>query len=228
RSGIGLSLTSDKIGLAQTNFVDLYYAYRIPLGKSTLAMGLNGRLEHGTLNLDRAQGNDPGDQVLPLQDESVFLPNFGAGIQISNDKYYVGLSMNQLLNNQYYVSSNTYQSGDFRMKTLYLMAGYKIALSDKVDFQPAFLASRNPSAPFDLDLHAGFIFMDLIYTGITYRLEDSFDLLFMYQLTPQFRIGAAYDFIVSDLSDQTPGSFEFFAQYNFTFGHQQVKHIRYF
>lgn len=228
RSGIGLSITSDKIGLAQSNFVDLYYAYRIPLGKTTLAMGLNGRLEHGTLDLNRAQGNDPNDQLLPFQDEEVFLPNFGAGLQISNEKFYVGLSMNQLLNNQYYVSGNTAQDGDLRLKTLYLMAGYKMAINDKVDFQPAFMASHNPSAPFDFDLHAGFIFLDLIYTGVTYRLEDSVDLLFMYQLTKQFRIGAAYDFILSDLSTQTAGSFEFFGQYNFTFGNQHVKHIRYF
>jgi type IX secretion system PorP/SprF family membrane protein len=228
RSGIGLSVTTDKIGLFQTNFVDLYYAYRIPLGGSTLAIGLNGRVEHGTFNYQNAQGNDPGDIALPDQNQSRFLPNFGAGIQVSNDRYFVGLSMNQFLNNHYYLSNNVKNTRDITMKTIYLMGGVKFDLGEKVAFQPSVMVSHNPSAPLDVDMHAGFIFLDLIYTGFSYRLEDSVDFLFMYQLTKQFRIGAAYDFILSDLSTKTPGSFEFFGQYNFGFGHNQVKHIRYF
>jgi type IX secretion system PorP/SprF family membrane protein len=108
------------------------------------------------------------------------------------------------------------------------MGGVEFELNPKVKFTPTVLASYNRNAPVDLDLNAGFTFMNLLYAGLSYRLEDSFDLLLMYQVNRQFRIGAAYDFTSSGLRDKTPGSFEFMASYIFDYDDEKIRNLRFF
>lgn len=228
RNGIGLSLTSDQIGMFQTNAVDLAYAYRMPFGKNKLSIGINGRLEHAVANWNLAEGVDPGDVMLPGNEQTIILPNFGVGFNYASDNYYFGASVAQLLNNSYYQFSDVPNENDMMMRTLYLMGGAEFGISKNVKFVPTALVSYNPNAPVDFDLNLGFLFMERFYAALNYRLSDSFDLMLMYQLTPQFRMGAAYDFTVSELAGKTPGSFEFMGSYTFDFEDENIRNIRFF
>jgi type IX secretion system PorP/SprF family membrane protein len=228
RCGIGLSLTADQIGLFKTTSVELSYAYRLPVGKSTLSLGLSGRLDHGRIDWEAAQGIDPNDGLLPNDKNPVFAPNFGVGAVLSGERYFVGASINQLLNNTYFQYADLANENDFKYRTIYLMGGLDLPLSAKVRFQPSVLASHNARAPFDLDVNAGFVFMDALYAGVSYRLEDSWDLLVGYQITKQLRIGAAYDFTSSDLNTKTAGSVECLLQYTFRYDDMRIKNLRFF
>lgn len=229
RAGIGLSLTSDKIGLMSTNAVELSYAYRMKMGdEQTLAIGMSGRLEHANADWSLAKGIDPQDAMLPFGETNVILPNFGLGVVYSGADYYFGASIPQLLNNSAYQNADVPAESDFDMRTLYLMGGAEFELTSKIKFLPTALVSYNRNAPVDLDLNAGFSFMDLIYAGVSYRLEDSFDVLFQFQMTKQFRIGAAYDFTVSGLQGKTSGSFEFMGSYVFNYDKEKIRNLRFF
>ena len=60
--GVGLSLISDKIGMVNTTYVDMSYAYRIKINdESTLALGLQGQLDFGRIDWAKA---DPLDTCL--------------------------------------------------------------------------------------------------------------------------------------------------------------------
>ena len=228
RSGIGLAVTTDKIGLFQTNSVDLSYAYRMPLGKNTLSIGLSGRIEQGNADWNKAQGIDNIDNSLPVGEQSLLAPNFGAGATLTGDQFYVGVSVPQLLNNSNFQYSDLPGEEDISMRTMYLMGGADFSLTQNVKLMPSALVSYNPNSPVDLDATLGLMFMNSLYTGVNYRLGDSFDFIAMYQLTQQFRLGAAYDFTTSAISDKTPGSFEIMAGYIFDYNTDDIKNIRFF
>ena len=228
RNGIGLSLTSDKIGWMNTNSIDLSYAYRIPFGKYKLSLGVSGRLDNATADWTSAKGYDPIDGALPVGETTMNLPNFGAGVTFSGEHFYVSASIPQFMNNPNFQFSDLPDEKDFAMRTTYLMGGAEFSVAKNVKFMPTLLASYNPNAPFDLDANLGFLFMNTFYTGVTYRLDDSFDFLLMYQLTPQWKVGGAYDFTTSGLRDKTPGSFEFMTSYTFDYTKEAIRNLRFF
>jgi len=187
KCGIGIALTSDKIGMMQTNALDLSYSYRMPIGKNKLSFGLSGR-----------------------------------------NHFYVGVSVPQLMNNSNFQYSDLPNNNDMAMRTTYLMAGTEFTLSSKVKLLPTALVSYNPNAPVDVDANLGLMWMNALYTGVSYRLNDSFDFLVMYQVTQQMRLGAAYDFTTSAIKDKTPGSFELMASYTFNYDTDDIKNLRFF
>lgn len=228
RCGIGLSLTSDQIGMFNTIFVELSYAYRLPIGKNRLNIGFNGRVEHGQIDWTKANSLDQVDAIIQNAESSATLPNFGFGAVFQGEMFFAGASINQLLNNSYYQSINLPEERDLNMRTIYLMGGAVFNLSRQVEFQPILLASYNRNAPFDLDINLGFSFFRSLFTGISYRLSDSADLLVAYQISKQFRLGAAYDFTLSELSQKTTGSFEIMAQYRFIYDDLGIRNLRFF
>ena len=68
----------------------------------------------------------------------------------------------------------------------------------------------NPS----LDVSANFLYKEKFELGATYRLQDSFGAMVNFAVTPELRIGYAYDHIISDLKVSTPSSHEFILLYD--------------
>ncbi len=229
RCGAGLSITSERIGYYNTTFAELSYAYRIPIGDNYLSIGLNGRMERGVSDQTQATVNDINDNLLITTEPSeTFAPNFGVGFLFSGNKFFVGFSRPQMLNNGSYQNIELDDVKGYRLKTNYLMGGITLPISSKIKFQPTFLISYLPNAPTGIDVNAGFTFFDALFAGLSYRLEDSADILVGYQISKQLRLGAAYDFTLSELNQYTSGSFEFTLQYLFDFDEGGVQNIRFF
>jgi hypothetical protein len=69
------------------------------------------------------------------------------------------------------------------------------------------------NAPFDADININLDIRKKFTAGLSYRLGgdgpgESVDLLAFWQATPQFGVGAAYDFGLSRLKDFNAGSIE--------------------
>ena len=98
RVGVGLSILNDKIGPTQSTGINLAYAYKIPMGKMMLSIGLQAGIESydsdwNQLLLEDGQGVD---EAFALQGTK-FLPNFGAGAYLYGKKFYIGFSSPQLV-----------------------------------------------------------------------------------------------------------------------------------
>ena len=72
-------------------------------------------------------------------------------------------------------------------------------------------------APTSLDLSTNFLFNQKFEIGATYRLEDSFGAMVNYAITPNLKLGYAYDHIVSDLNVTTPSSHEIILLFDLNF-----------
>lgn len=229
RSGAGLSITSDHVGMMSNNYFDLSYAYRIPTGdRGNLSLGLSGRLEMTQIDWTMARALDVDDMTIMGMDQNRTGVNFGAGVYYSTPKFYIGASAPTLLGTTLYEETSFGASDIQRQRSYYLMTGYSFNLSKNVDFRPGALLTFNPNAPFETDINASFVFMDTFLAGASYRLGDSFDAVIQYKFAPEFKAGFAFDFTTTELKDYSDATFEIMLEYMFDYQSDGVDNIRFF
>jgi type IX secretion system PorP/SprF family membrane protein len=100
KMGAGLSVLNDAIGVTKSTLVALDLAYRVKLTeKSKLAFGLKGLANFYRNNLSELKLDQQTD-VAFAQNTNRILPNAGAGVYYSHERFYLGLSTPRLLENQ--------------------------------------------------------------------------------------------------------------------------------
>jgi type IX secretion system PorP/SprF family membrane protein len=227
--GLGLSVISDKIGPVQEDNVYGDFSYTLKLGgEHKLALGLKAGL---TLhNVDYLTKISPS---LPQQNDGAFGANvsnsyfnFGTGAFYYTNKYYLGLSVPNMLKATHLdFNGRTYGN---ESSHYFLTGGYVFDINQNVKFKPFFMAKSSFEAPASLDVSTNFMFYDKFEIGGTYRLDDSFGAMVNYAITPTLKIGYAYDHIVSDLKVTTPSSHEVILLFDVNFSKKVSRSPRYF
>jgi type IX secretion system PorP/SprF family membrane protein len=224
RVGVGLSLVNDQLGVMKNFNAMGSVSYIVPFAKSDLHFGLqlgaaNTRTDYSTLNI-----YDVGDQNL-VSGSSGMSPNFGLGMYYFAEKYYIGLSAPQLLNNQLKVNGNEVGS---QVRHYFFNAGYVFELSPSVKFKPTVFLKYVSNVRPEADFTASFIIRDMFWVGGAIRTFDSVDLLLGLQATEQFKIGYAYDITSSALNQFNRGSHELVLNYRFSYSKGKMVTPRYF
>jgi type IX secretion system PorP/SprF family membrane protein len=221
RVGFGVNLQHDQIGPTDSYWANLSYAYRMPIKKGTLSLGLQASMRSYQVNLADARAIELNDPAVMTGDANKILPNFGVGAYYLSDLFYAGVSIPYVVKNDISFYDGLNGNSDFAREEphVYAMAGMKVPVSKKVALKPALLVKYVADAPIDLDIHASFIFNDMIGVGGTYRLGgfdysggDSFDAL-VHVNFGKFKIGTAYDFSLSQVKEYQDGTFEVFIEY---------------
>ncbi len=73
------------------------YAYRLYLGTGRFSLGLSAGLYGINSNTDGTLIRDPGDPSFPDEVYKRWFPNFGAGVLYYTDKYFIGVSVPELM-----------------------------------------------------------------------------------------------------------------------------------
>ena len=229
RNGLGLAITSDAIAHTRSSYADLSYAYRIPFkNDSKLAIGLAARFENTRIDVNAIEVIDNLDPDVPFADGNRNTVNFGIGAYYSAQNFYIGLSAPTLLKNNLYSDDYVGARSISRFRSYYLMAGVIAPVSQNIKFKPAMMISYAQNAPFELDLNASFLFMDVLWLGVSYRLGDSVAGVIQYQFSKQFKAGLAVDFTTSELNSYTRGSGEIMIEYLFSYEKEGINNIRFF
>ena len=215
--GLGLSVINDKVGPVHQTMLFADYSYRIQVtGDSHLAFGLKAGVnifQADLMSLTPRQGGDPAIYNI----SNKLLPNVGVGLYYYSSKGYVGVSAPKLLEqNIKEVSGNTLTENKER-RHYFLIGGYVFDLSDNVKFKPSFLLKAVAGAPLSIDLSGNFFIKEKLGIGLSHRLDDSFSGLLQYYVTPQFRIGYAYDFTMTELRHYNSGTHELMVGYDFMY-----------
>jgi len=228
--GLGLSIINDKIGpVEETNFyTDFSYTLNLG-GDNKLAFGLKGGGTFHKVGLFSQIGNghvpdlnDPAFQ----QNSSNFFLNVGTGLFYYNNKYYVAVSVPNILKSTYL----DYNGRRFGTETIhyFITGGYVFNINPDLKFKPSTMIKSALNAPVSIDLSANFLFNDKFEVGGTYRLQDSFGAMVNYAISPNLRIGYAYDHIVSDLKITTPSSHEIIILFDINITKKVYQCPRYF
>jgi len=254
RVGVGFSLINDKIGPTNTVGVNIAYAYRIPLGgNKKLAVGLQGGFENYTADWSLLDLVDPNDESF-LNNQNRFLPNFGAGIYFSTDKFYAGFASPHLI--EYDLRQNI-STNIFARQARHYFFSTGIAIPIKGDalvFKPSALVKnvglfaaaskqtqfKNIGAPTEFDIDLSLLFQQTFWLGASFRSAiegfgseatssfDSADVWFSWFLSNGMRFGASYDYPLTELSQVTNGSFEVMLGYEFNYRTKKIVTPRYF
>ncbi len=227
--GLGLSVINDKIGPVEETNIYGDFSYTLNMGgEHRIAFGLKaGATFHKVGLLDEVYYNvpNPGDDAFASNTNNTFL-NIGTGLFYYTNKYYVAFSVPNMLKSKHL----DFNGRQFGTETLhyFLTGGYVFDLTPNVKFKPFAMIKSAINAPTSVDLSTNFMFNDKFEVGATYRLEDSFGAMVNYAITPNLKIGYAYDHIVSDLKITTPSSHEVILLFDLNFPKKVSQSPRYF
>lgn len=228
--GLGLSAISDKIGPVEENNIYGDFSYTLNLGgESRLAFGLKaGATFHKVALFSQiGQSNVPDmDDPAFSSDTSNTYLNLGTGLFYYTNKFYVSLSVPNILKSKHL----DFKGRQFGSETshYFLTGGYVFDLNPNLKFKPFAMVKSAFNAPTSFDVSTNFLFNNKFEIGATYRLEDSFGAMVNYAITPNLRIGYAYDHIVSDLKVTTPSSHEVILLFDLNFPKKVSQSPRYF
>jgi len=229
--GVGLSVVADEIGPAKEQNIYADVSYTLTTSdEGRLAFGLKGGVTLLNVNLLDVVLPQTGSAGDPVFDENIneAFPNFGAGVYYYTNKWYAGLSVPNILKSEHLDKDNINTKAAEEVH-YFLTGGYVFDLSSTLKFKPSLMFKGVTGAPVSIDINANFLLYDRFELGASYRVEDAVSLLFNFGVTPDFRIGYAYDYTISEFSNsQTGGSHEIILLYDIDFSKKNLKSPRFF
>ncbi|WP_053990619.1 type IX secretion system membrane protein PorP/SprF [Mangrovimonas sp. TPBH4] len=231
--GMGLSVISDNIGPVEENNVYADFSYTLNLGgEHRLAFGMKAGATFQNIGLfsDINSSLAISDDEAFSQNTSNTYLNIGSGFFYYTDKYYVAFSVPNMLKSTHLDVTNNGQEYTFGSEELhyFLTGGYVFDLSENTKFKPSFMLKSAFNAPTSLDVSANVLFFERFELGASYRLDDSISGLANFAITPNLRVGYAYDAITSDLSGGTSGSHEIMVLFDLNFAKKVSVSPRFF
>lgn len=230
--GLGLELAADKIGVTSRYDVYANYAYHMQLNeKLKLGLGLRGGISYFNAKLSELIVWDKPDALFDPSSVSNILPNFGAGAYLYGNKFYMGLSVPELL------SYDPSRPASFDIKNnivpkqvrhYFFTMGGAIELNPDFVLRPAMLIKYSQNTPVEFDFNLNLLIKKVLWIGGAYRTGDAAVGMIELQATRQLRIGYAYDFTTSQLKNYSNGSHEIMIGYDFGYDIMKIKTPRYF
>ena len=216
--GVGLNIMTDKIGNISTFFGRVAGAYNKDIGKGTLGIGLDvGMIQKSytgnwitpePLLIDNKIPGSTTSFTNPDFGKATFDLGLGVFYQIPG-KFYAGVSSTHL-------PAQNLESGSlsFQMKRhVYFMTGYHYEATPWLTINPNVIY-RTDFAASNADLNLTLLWLQQVWVGATYRLQDAPALLVGYQgkalpgSVLKYKIGYSYDFPRGGLVGYTSGSHE--------------------
>ena len=233
--GLGLSAIVDEIGPVQETNVYADFSYTLNLGgEHRLALGLKGGVTLHDVGLYSDIGNGyvpaPGDPAFQENVNNTYF-NVGAGFFYYTQNYYLALSVPNMLKSKHLdVTAPSGTAYEFGSETshYFLTGGYVFQLTENTKMKPSFMVKSSFDVSPSIDGSLNFLFFERFEIGATYRLDDSFGGMVNYAITPNLRIGYAYDHIISELDVTTPSSHEIMLLFDVNFPKKVSRSPRYF
>jgi type IX secretion system PorP/SprF family membrane protein len=234
--GLGAIVIHDKIGDTEQFEFSVNGSYHLDLDserKNRLSFGIRAGFTNYTARLDETFVFDEDDPVFNQRIDHKFVPKIGAGAYFYSEKFFAGLSIPTLYagddvlalkgDSIFNGTDNTYFENHWFFNT-----GYVFTLSENLIFKPSVLLKYQAAAPVELDINANFLIYERVWVGASYRTNDAIIGIVEVNITPQIRVGYAYDLTLTDISNYSSGSHEVMIGYNFGKEVIKMKSPRYF
>ena len=231
-TGLGLSFINDKIGPTNTTSFYADFSYKIKLTKkANLAFGLKGGLNMMTHNLTDLSLDTQNDPAFINDVQSKLLPNFGFGMYYFTERFYAGVSIPKLLENNFDLNSTSGTTNLASEKRHYfLIAGSVFDLNEEIKFKPTAFVKLTNGAPIEGDITGSFIFNDKFWLGAMFRTGDAVGILAGINITDQFSLGYSFDWSYANTTFRyNGGSHEIMLRYDFIYkAEEKIRSPRYF
>lgn len=208
RLEVGISIVHDEIGdIVKENNLYADVAYILPVSESSkLSFGVKAGVTFFDADLSRLTTNQGGDPA--MQNVSETFPNFGVGAYWFGDKHYVGLSAPNLFTSKHLENETGLARLGEENIHYFFTGGYVFDLNQNLKLKPAFMARAVEGAPLSVDITANVLLYNRFEVGVAYRFDETVSGLVNFRVTPELRIGYAYDYTTGNLSDFNDGTHE--------------------
>jgi type IX secretion system PorP/SprF family membrane protein len=219
---LGLSLISDDIGDGAKKENNIFgdFAYVLQLNnKHRLSLGIKAGVTIFETNFNGFELESGSTSTDPAFDENInrVFPNVGAGLFYFTDKYYVGFSAPNLLSTKHIEERQGINRFGSENVHVFFTGGYVFQLNPNVKLKPSFMAKGVKGAPGIVDVSANVLLYDKLEFGLSYRLDDAVSGLVNINITPNLRVGYAYDYTITNLGDFNSGTHEILLLFDLNF-----------
>lgn len=199
-TGFGLNTMVETMGLINQSFIDLTACTDVKIsGNSYMAFGISGGVDIKRFDMERAIYESMNTNTYASDFFNSENLHIGTGINYFTNKLHLGASMH------FTPLNNAYKQNE--MYSFYLNGSYLFPLDENWVIKPAvlFKSWANYSA-FDAGLYL--LFKDLVWGGISYRLNDAIIFFADVKITDTIRLGYSFDYGVHHLNWFNNGSHE--------------------
>ncbi|MEO9476859.1 MAG: PorP/SprF family type IX secretion system membrane protein [Cyclobacteriaceae bacterium] len=221
--GVGLNVSNDNLGPENNIQLQLSAAYELKLRFGSLYLGVMPGVFTKTINGNKLDPNDPIDPKLQSflgSRETQTKFNMGFGLLYQSDKgHYIGVSSINLVEPSFDFGVDGLSNSQKRSYVIH--GGKPFVINKKITLRPNVILRTNLTG-FTFDLGSILNYKDKMWTGLSYRLEESLIAYFGYSLmNNKLKAGYSFDLVVHNPDAKQPTSNEIFLRYNlpdFVFG----------
>jgi type IX secretion system PorP/SprF family membrane protein len=213
--GVGLNVTNDAIGITNQLDIGANGSTRVSLGAGFLSMGLRLGVSRYSADLTDAVIKDVDDPVYANNIGGTFIPRVGAGLYYYQRSWFAGLSIPSLLAVDEKITYSSSGMNSFYRAHMYLNGGVVFEPSPEIAIKPSVLMKIQGNAPVEVDLNCNVLFMNKFWFGAGYRTGDALVTMVEWNITNQLRVGYAFDYTLSAISDYSNNSHEVMLGYDF-------------
>lgn len=201
--GAGLVVINDNFGINTNLESILSYSYKIDWINYSVSFGLQGSFAHQRIDFSKLNQEVP-DPSIPISAENVGTTNFGTGIFLAHEKYYIGLSVPRML--------RTNLSPDNAREVLYnrhyyLSVGYIFDYVSFIKIKPSLLVKAVEGESVSIDLNGQVIISDQVWLGVAFNNLNAAGFNFQY-VEGSVRFGYAFEIPVNSLASISFGTHE--------------------
>jgi len=221
--GVGLKAIHDKIGFTNQTSVTAIYAYHLGFADGKLSFGLEGGILNQSTDFASLRRIDQEDNTLPLNKESVMVPDAAFGVYYRYKKFYSGVSVYHLLQSKLKYAG--YERTPFaRLSNHYfLTGGYSIEANENINLEPSLLLKYVAKAPIQADININATYKEMLTIGTSFRTGDAIAIIVQYSFKDRIKLGYAFDYTVSELAPYNNGSHEIMLNYNIGLSEPVIK-----
>ena len=209
--GIGGVIFNDQTGPVSRTGVQLSYAYNFLVSNSyLLSFGLSGSIYQYLFDYNKTLLHDNiFDPAAPGGTESAYVQDATFGAYLTNKKYYLGISVPQLIQSKINLNS---ASEDLLVRHYFLTTGYKMELNQSLDIEPSVMIKSTDASPLQYDINLRALYNDQLWFGVSYRDQDAIVVMAGVNYG-NYAFGYSYDKILSDIADYSDGTHGIFISY---------------
>jgi type IX secretion system PorP/SprF family membrane protein len=207
--GTGLFVSNDQIGIFKRNQIRMAQAYHLRLKKLIIGMGIQANYEQMSAGFASAHYNNGSGDVdnAFLADQTYSNLNFGAGLYVYNNKFWLGYSAPSLIRQEWSKTSlgnmSAYQSFHH-----YCTGGYVFNYGRKWTYKVMGLVKLHDSLTPSVDAGMMAYYGSTVGFGVSNRLNDAWIAMAEFQLGDYARIIYSFDYTSSFLKSYSNGTHE--------------------
>ena len=165
----GILLLNNRWGNFYNLSIQLTYSYKAKINDEwNIFSGLNANVNQFTLNQTNYKPAEENDAALSYHKEKAIIPNFNAGILLSNNFNFIGISIYNLLQNNYKITTNDEEQN--KLQRHFIISGaYNFTINEKLNIKPMMYLIKNTYSKLYLDISSITTYDNKYFAGIGFN-----------------------------------------------------------